>query len=119
MNQGSLVADGESFKAIVVGNADVGKTRMTYLYVNSTVPPETLRQTMSVEYFSKVIQFGMIDSVSKLPCTKAIRISFYDTAGQEKYDAITTAHYRRAVGALVCYSVADRASFEAVPKWID
>ena len=60
----------------------------------------------------------MVDRVTRRPVTKAIKISFYDTAGQEKYDAITTAHYRRAMGALVVYSVTDRASFEAVPKWI-
>ena len=28
------VANGEAFKTVVVGNADVGKTRMTYVYVN-------------------------------------------------------------------------------------
>ena len=28
------VANGETFKTVVVGNADVGKTRMTYVYVN-------------------------------------------------------------------------------------
>ena len=29
-----IVANGEAFKAIVIGNHSVGKTRMTYLYVN-------------------------------------------------------------------------------------
>ena len=29
-----IVANGEAFKTVVVGNKDVGKTRMTYLYVN-------------------------------------------------------------------------------------
>ena len=28
------VANGEAFKTVVVGNAEVGKTRMTYVYVN-------------------------------------------------------------------------------------
>ena len=28
------VANGEAFKTVVVGNSDVGKTRMTYVYVN-------------------------------------------------------------------------------------
>lgn len=45
-------------------------------------------------------------------------MQFYDTAGQEKYDAITKAHYRKSMGALVCYSVADLKSFQAVDKWI-
>ena len=29
-----FVANGEAFKTIVIGNANVGKTRMTHLYVN-------------------------------------------------------------------------------------
>ena len=46
-------------------------------------------------------------------------MNFVDTAGQEKFDAITTAHYRKAIGALVVYSVTDRASFDAVDKWVN
>ena len=113
------VANGEAFKAIVVGNSDVGKTRMTYLFVNSEVSPITKRKTIGVEYYSKTVMFPMIDQTTRQAQTKAIRVSFYDTAGQEKYDAITTAHYRKSMGALVCYSVTDRSSFDAMPKWIN
>jgi len=45
--------------------------------------------------------------IQNLKRTKKLNLSFYDTAGQEKYDAITKAHYRKAMGALVCYSVTD------------
>ena len=61
----------------------------------------------------------MIDNKTRQPVNKSMRISFYDTAGQEKYDAITTAHYRKSMGALVVYSVNDRSSFIAVEKWIN
>ena len=113
------VANGEAFKAIVIGNANVGKTRMTYLFVNNEIPPVTKQETIGVEYYGKTMVFGMLDKSTRQPVNKSMRVSFYDTAGQEKYDAITFSHYRKAMGALVCYSVSDRNSFEAVEKWID
>lgn len=35
-----------------------------------------------------------------------------DSAGQERYRAITTSHYRRAAGALLVYDVTNRKSFD-------
>ena len=41
------------------------------------------------------------------------------TAGQERYRAITSSHYRRAAGALLCYDVSDKKSFEnAKNSWL-
>ena len=112
------VANLEPFKAIVVGNLGVGKTRMTNLFVNSEIVPTTKKKTIGLEVLSKTIMFSMKDIITMQTQIKAIRVSFYDTAGQEKYDSITKVHYRKALGAIVCYSVTDRKSFEAVPKWI-
>lgn len=113
------VADGEAFKAIVVGNAEVGKTRMTYLFVNNQQLSDDKKETIGKEKYSKTIMFGGLDKVTKIPVTKSIRVSFYDSAGQEKFDAITASHYRNAMGALIAYSVTDRKSFQAVEKWIE
>ena len=41
-----------------------------------------------------------------------------DTAGQEKYRAITDAYYRGSQGAMVVYDVSKRDSFEAVERWL-
>jgi len=71
------------------------------------------------EYYSKTLIFGMTDKASHQSVTKSLRINFYDTAGQEKYDSIAASHYRKALGAIVVYSVTDRASFDAAESWID
>ena len=67
---------------------------------------------------SKNLVFQMHDRILHKPITKHMRVHFFDTAGQERYSAIATSHYRKAFGALVCYSVSDRESFEAVEAWI-
>ena len=48
-----------------------------------------------------------------------MKVTIFDTAGQEKYAAITRSFYRRAQGAIIVYSVTDRQSFEQVSTWID
>lgn len=41
-----------------------------------------------------------------------------DTAGQERYRAITSAYYRGAVGCLLVYDIAKTISFESVERWL-
>lgn len=41
----------------------------------------------------------------------------WDTAGAEKYKAITTAHYRKSEGALLFYDLSDKNSFDNVLSW--
>jgi GTPase SAR1 family protein len=45
-------------------------------------------------------------------------LSDRDTAGQERYRAITTAYYRGALGAMLVYDVTKLASFDNVPRWL-
>lgn len=49
---------------------------------------------------------------------ETIRLSFFDTAGEEKYHAITACHYRKAMGALLVYDVGNRQSFRNIEKWL-
>jgi len=40
-------------------------------------------------------------------------------AGQERYRAITTSHYRRAAGAMLVYDIANKTSFQnAQDTWL-
>lgn len=48
-----------------------------------------------------------------------VKAQIWDTAGQEKYRAITVAHYRKALGALIVYDITRRQTFENVKFWID
>ena len=48
-----------------------------------------------------------------------VKAQIWDTAGQEKYRAITVAHYRKALGALIVYDITRRSTFENVKFWLD
>ncbi len=48
-----------------------------------------------------------------------IKAQIWDTAGQEKYRAITSAHYRKAVGALLVYDITKEKTFESLEKWLE
>ncbi len=40
-------------------------------------------------------------------------------AGTEKYRAITTGHYRNAVGAILVYDITSETSFMNLPYWLE
>ena len=48
-----------------------------------------------------------------------VKAQLWDTAGQEKYRAITVAHYRKALGALVVYDITRKSTFDNVTFWLD
>jgi GTPase SAR1 family protein len=60
----------------------------------------------------------MIKAMTLPDRDETIRLSFFDTAGEEKYHAITACHYRKAMGALLVYDVTSRKSFEHIAKWL-
>lgn len=41
-----------------------------------------------------------------------------DTAGQERFETLTSQYYRRAQGILLVYDLTDRRSFENTSKWL-
>ena len=92
---------------ILVGDMGVGKSSLLSKYVKGVVPISPL-PTIAIEFATKIIQIKE---------GGYIKAQIWDTAGQEKYKAITSHHYRRAVGALIVYDVTKRSSFDNVLKW--
>jgi Rab family protein len=61
--------------------------------------PKAIGTTIGVEFATKNVT--MKDGAT-------VKAQLWDTAGQEKYRAITVAHYRKALGALVVYDITKR-----------
>ena len=85
----------------------VGKSSLLSKYVKGIFPVSPI-PTIAIEFATKIVQIKE---------GGYIKAQIWDTAGQEKYKAITSHHYRKAVGALVVYDVTKRSTFDDVMKW--
>lgn len=68
-----------------------------------------------------VFHLGIDFSIAKFKLNGLeMRFQLWDTAGQEKYRAITTSYYRRAMGVVLVYDVTKEKSFLNLHKfWIE
>ena len=87
----------------------MGKTCLVSRYVKNQLPRK-VEPTIGVEFATKNV-------IMKDGAT--VKAQIWDTAGQEKYRAITVAHYRKALGALIVYDITRRQTFENVKFWLD
>ena len=96
-------------QVILVGDQRVGKTSFLTRYTKNIMlkNPET---TIGVEYTSKSILLKNHDVI--------VKTQIWDTSGSEKYKSITTAHYRKAVGALLFYDLTDESTFKNCVEWM-
>merc|ERR1719238_1001480 len=90
-------------KIVFLGASGVGKTSIVYRYINEVFEPtrSTIGAAFSLKYW-KDFKFGV-----------------WDTAGQEKYDSLSSFYCRGAGAAVLVYDVGDLGSFEALPKYIE
>ena len=96
-------------KITLIGDAGVGKTFLLSRYINDELPRKK-GPTIGVEFATKAIC---------LANGGIVKAQIWDTAGTERFKAITSAHYRKSVGALVVYDITVRETFLHVKKWLD
>eukprot|EP01066_Platyproteum_vivax_P009031 Platyproteum_vivax@DN3934_c0_g1_i1.p1 len=97
------------YKVVLVGDATVGKTHIVTRYIKGTLP-QAPTATIGVEFATRTVPLAVGGTV---------KAQIWDTAGQERYRAITSAHYRRAVGALLVYDVTKLGTFQNAQKWLE
>ena len=95
-----------TFKIVMVGDSDVGKSSILLRYVDDTqVDPIT---NIGIEFKIKAIEIAGLK----------IRLQIWDTAGQERYRTLTSSYYRNSHGAFVVYDVTNQQSFDNVKYWL-
>ena len=95
-------------KVILIGDSAVGKTNIMNKYLKGQFI-ENSRATVGVEFGSKLFNVSGHN----------IKAQIWDTAGQEKYKAITSAYYKGSKGAFIVYDITRRDTFDNVDKWIN
>ena len=78
----------------VIGDSDTGKTSILYYYNKGQILEETV-STIGFDYSIKYIKYK----------NKNIRLSVFDTAGQEKYRSATIGTMRGFYGVLLVFSL--------------
>jgi len=96
------------FKVVLIGDSGVGKSNLLSRFTRNEFTIES-KSTIGVEFATRTI---MCDG-------KIIKAQIWDTAGQEKYRAITSAYYRGAVGALLVYDITRASTFDHLERWLN
>ena len=98
-----------SVNIMLLGNTEVGKTTFLQQYIKKSFK-EVGMMTVGVD--SETIDI-IIDNKKK------VKTKIWDTAGQEKYQAIFRSHYQKADGMILMYSVIEKFSFDKIQDWIN
>ncbi|KIY63693.1 ras-domain-containing protein [Cylindrobasidium torrendii FP15055 ss-10] len=95
-------------KLLLIGNSSVGKSSLLLRFSDETwLPEDEASATIGVDF-----------RVHRMTVNgKPVKLSIWDTAGQERFRTITASYYRGAQGVILVYDVANRESFEALPRW--
>jgi small GTP-binding protein len=97
-----------TFKFIVIGSMDVGKTSLLKRLIDDDFSAET-SPTVGVHYMSTSLE---IDG-------HPIKLQLWDTAGQEKFRSIAKSYFRHAVGVVLVFAIDDRRSFDDLSFWLN
>ena len=99
--------DDSTFKFVILGEGRVGKTSiLTRHFVKKFNEGE--KSTVNPAFHQKTQNYN----------GKNYELKFWDTAGQEQFNAINTLYYQNAVGALLVYDVTIPETFEKVKSWV-
>ncbi|NXA43861.1 RAB25 protein, partial [Eudromia elegans] len=93
---------------VLVGESGVGKTNLLARFTRNEFHHES-RTTIGVEFSTRTVLLG---------AAAAVKAQIWDTAGLERYRAITSAYYRGAVGALVVFDITKHQTYDAVERWL-
>ncbi|XP_030645787.1 ras-related protein Rab-25a [Chanos chanos] len=95
------------FKVVLIGESGVGKSNLLSRFTKNEFNHDS-RTTIGVEFSTRSIQLE----------TVTVKAQIWDTAGLERYRAITSAYYRGAVGALLVYDITKHLTYENVERWL-
>lgn len=100
--------EADSCKVVLLGESGVGKTSIITQFTehNYCENPET---TPGATFSSKQMNYKEID--------KEIKFEIWDTAGQEKFRALTKMFYKDATAAILVYDITRPESFEEIMNY--
>ena len=116
-------------KLVCIGDSGTGKSSLTIRLCEGRFSPHH-DVTIGVEFGSRIVAVGPPASNPTSPKSldsarpsgevkqKKMKLSLWDTAGQETYKSITRSYFRGASGALLVYDITRRSTFEHATGWL-
>ena len=105
------------YKYVLLGDSSVGKTSI-FERLNG--------KKFSEETISTIGTDKIIIKLDKIPIEyegknyeKKFDITLFDTAGQERYRAITKNYFKESHGITLIYDITNRSSFEHIDTWLN
>ena len=96
-------------KVVLLGESGVGKTCIIARFINNTFE-DNIISTTGASYAGKNMTFDEFHG-------KTIKFEIWDTAGQEKYRALTKIFYKDAGVAILVYDITRKESFEEIKNY--
>ena len=92
---------------ILLGSSNVGKSNMMNQFLRGKFE-ESYFATIGINILNKLFVFD----------GKKVKINYYDTAGQERYNSINLTLLRKADGVILVYDITSQESFRKIDFWI-
>ena len=97
------------YKVLLLGDACTDKSAFLMRYTDKTFQ-DIHMATIGLDYRLKTM---------KLKKGKNIKLQIWDTAGQDRFRAITKDYYKGSHGIILLYDVTNLQSFENIKSWIN
>ena len=95
-------------KIIILGSSEVGKTSILNRYFNNDFSPNLL-STIGIDFKTKFFKFD----------EEKVKFNFIDTAGQEKFRAISVNYLKGTSGVILVYDITNKETFDLIQGWIE
>ena len=108
--------DETEYKLILLGDTSVGKTCLfkkitTGIFIDKNV------STVGID--RRTIPIKCDFDVEGEKITKKVIVNLTDTAGEERFKAITKSYYKGSDGAILLYDITEKKTFEHLKDWIE
>lgn len=103
---GDRMTDSCPHKLVVIGDSGVGKTSILASLDNRLT--DDLRPTTTPEAYFFTVK---TDSGSQ------VQLSVWDTAGQDRFESITSLYFRGAVGVIFVFELSSFETFKSLDRW--
>ncbi|CAL6045705.1 Rab2a [Hexamita inflata] len=95
-------------RVALVGDTCVGKSSISQRYIENKFDPN-ITSTSGASFLRKLLNINNTN----------IKLQIWDTAGQEKFRALTPMYYRSAELIFIVFDVSREESFKSVPYWLN